>query len=92
MKELSVGEQLVGRTFNPNNDAVVDHIKSLYEGIIDTLTQHGLRSTNTQTAAIYNQATLEAITAQMWAVKAVTWVEPPVVHSDAEGAKGNDAG
>lgn len=75
-EQLSIGEALVGKTFNPSNDDVVAHIKALYAGIIDTLTGHGVRATNAQTAALYNQATIEAITAQMWAVKAVTWKEP----------------
>ena len=75
---ISIGEALVGKNLNQGDDDAVAHIKGLYANVIDAVTQHGLRATNAQTAAIYNQATIEAITAQMWAVKAITWVEPVV--------------
>ena len=86
---ISVGSALVGKNFNPSQNPDVEAIKTMYAAIIDMITDHGKRATNAQTAAIYNQATIEAITAQMWAVKAVTWVEPVPVEAPEQE---NDAG
>ena len=76
-RELTFGEKAVGLTFNPSNDTDVDAIKRLYAQIIDTLEElrHtaafiGTRSEKGRLASI---AITEAQTAQMWAVKALTW-------------------
>lgn len=75
--ELTFGEKAVGLTFNPSNDTDVDTITRQYAAIIDTLEElrHtaafiGTRSEKGRLASI---AITEAQTAQMWAVKALTW-------------------
>lgn len=73
-RELTFGEKAVGLSFNPSNNAEVDQIKREFAQIIDTL--HQRRSSPDTTgdqARMLSVAITEAQTAQMWAVKAVTW-------------------
>jgi hypothetical protein len=73
-RELTFGEKAVGLSFNPSNNAEVDQIKREFAKIIDTL---HLRRSSADTipdqARMLSIAITEAQTAQMWAVKAVTW-------------------
>lgn len=70
---LTYGERAVGLNFNPSGDAKVHRLKMLFASIIDelqslpdrALMQHKLR----------DEAITQAMTAQMWAVKAATWRE-----------------
>jgi hypothetical protein len=77
MREMTFGEKAVGLTFNPSNDPNVDKIKTQFAAIIDEL--NDLRSVGPDTkpdadvARMLSVAITEAQTAQMWAVKAVTW-------------------
>ncbi len=74
--EMTYGEKAVGLTFNPSNDSTVQEIKVTYAKIIDTL---NLKigdlspSVDGEKIRLYKIAITEAQTAQMWAVKAVTW-------------------
>ena len=72
---LTFGEKAVGLTFNVTSDPNVDAIKRMFASIIDQL--HSLRlsmgDTNPDVARMLSIAITEAQTAQMWAVKAVTW-------------------
>lgn len=77
-RELTFGEKAVGLTFNPSNDVNVQKIKEQFAAVIDTLSQ--LRGDDPQSespgpdvARMLSVAITEAQTAQMWAVKAVTW-------------------
>ena len=67
------GQKAVGLSFNPSGSEGVDAIKSLYAEIIDIM--NGLRDTtaSTEVKRMASVAITEAQTAQMWAVKAVTW-------------------
>lgn len=72
-RELSFGERAVGLSFNPGgNQAVVD-IKRAYADIIDYLHNKRQTSTNADEQRMLSIAITESQTAQMWAVKAVTW-------------------
>jgi len=72
---LSYGEKAVGVTFNPSGDKDVSRIKYLYAQIIDLC--NDIRSANAdgERARLFSIAITEAQGAQMWAVKAITWLE-----------------
>ncbi len=72
-QELSFGEKAVGLTFNPGNNPQVEMIKRNFAEAIDNL--HSLRqeSEDGEAKRMLSIAITEAQTAQMWAVKAVTW-------------------
>jgi hypothetical protein len=79
-RQLTFGEKAVGLTFNPSNDAHVQKIKEQFAAAIDTLSQlrgdgqSGERTPESaEVARMLSVAIAEAQTAQMWAVKAVTW-------------------
>lgn len=74
---MSYGEKAVGLTFNPSGDQKVEKLKQLYAEIIDILdlerdsAKDGKRGP--EQPRLFSIAITEAQTAQMWAVKAVTW-------------------
>lgn len=74
-KELveSYGGRAVGLTFNPSNLLSVQVIKTNYAEIINDLDQSRSDSTDSEQKRLLSIAITEAQTAQMWAVKAVTW-------------------
>lgn len=68
----SYGEKAVGLQFNPSGDDHVTTVKRLFATVIDMCDQ--LRATaDSEQARLYSIAITEAQTAQMWAVKAMTW-------------------
>jgi hypothetical protein len=71
--ELTFGSKACGVSFNPGGHALVNKIKADFANIVDQL--HGLRegTQNAEMKRMYSIAITEAQTAQMWAVKAVTW-------------------
>lgn len=72
--ELTFGGKAVGLSFNPSGDPLVNSIKVLYANIIDILNnERGLD--RSERARLLSVAITEAQTAQMWAVKAITWKE-----------------
>lgn len=74
-KELveSYGGRAVGLTFNPSNLLAVEVIKTAYANIINDLDQTRADATDGEVKRLCSVAITEAQTAQMWAVKAVTW-------------------
>ena len=70
---LTFGEKAVGLTFNPSQDPAVYACKSGFARVIDQM--HDLRNTtdNAEVKRMASVAITEAQTAQMWAVKAITW-------------------
>lgn len=76
-RELTYGERAVGLTFNPSNMSDVDKLKRLYAEIIDHMDDfrkgYITRGDNPEMVRLCSIAITEAQTAQMWAVKAVTW-------------------
>lgn len=73
--EMSFGERAVGLSFNPSGDSTVVDLKQKAAVFIDAL--HVLRSNahDSETMRMYSIAITEAQTAQMWAVKAATWLK-----------------
>ena len=72
-REMTFGEKAVGLTFNPSNNPEVDFCKRGFAEMIDQMNH--LRSTtdNAEVKRMASVAITEAQTAQMWAVKAITW-------------------
>ena len=70
---MTYGQKAVGLTFNPNGDTKVAQVKQMYADIIDMM--DGLRQCGGpgEAARLADIAITEAQTAQMWAVKAITW-------------------
>lgn len=72
-RELTFGEKAVGLTFNPSNNADVDMIKTGFAKIIDAMNDLRQASGPGEKARMLSVAITDLQTAQMWAVKAVTW-------------------
>jgi hypothetical protein len=76
-RPLTFGEKAVGLTFNPSQNGDVDVLKKNYAKIIDHLDDFRMgyieRGDNPEMVRLCSIAITEAQTAQMWAVKAVTW-------------------
>ena len=71
-RELTVGEKAVGLNFNPSNDPQVQEIKVVCANLID-MVDKSCDLNNPVNRKIRDCAIQELITAQMWAVKAITW-------------------
>lgn len=74
-KELveSYGGKAVGLSFNPSNLVAVDVVKTQYAEIINDLDQTRTDATDGEVKRLCSVAITEAQSAQMWAVKALTW-------------------
>lgn len=73
MNEQTFGEKAVGLSFNPSGDDAVAQCKGEFARAIDRM--HTLRATSDdpEVKRMASVAITEAQTAQMWAVKAITW-------------------
>ena len=71
--ELTYGEKAVGLTFNPSGDEKVAVIKKAYAGVIDTLNDLRTEVGPGEKGRLLSVAITEAQTAQMWAVKGITF-------------------
>jgi hypothetical protein len=71
--ELTFGEQAVGLTFNPSNDDAVAKCKREFAVAIDRMNELRNTTDNAEVKRMASVAITEAQTAQMWAVKAITW-------------------
>jgi hypothetical protein len=67
------GEKAVGYNFNPSGDEDVDKIKGLFAEIIDHCHIARNSGLSAEQSRLFSIAITEAQTAQMWAVKAITW-------------------
>jgi hypothetical protein len=73
-RKMTFGEKVVGLKFNPSGDSDVDKVKRLYAEIIDICNNARVAIGGpSEQGQLYSVAITEAQTAQMWAVKAVTW-------------------
>lgn len=72
-REMTFGEKACGVSFNPGGLEHVAQIKSDFAEIVDLLNNTREASTNSEVKRMLSIAITEAQTAQMWAVKAVTW-------------------
>lgn len=72
--ELSYGQKAVGITFNPSGDPDVSKVKDLCAQIIDLITAPYQNAKQTpEQYALFTHAVREVQSAQMWAVKALTY-------------------
>lgn len=71
--EQTYGEKAVGLTFNPSGDEKVQEIKQLYARIIDVCNDLRTEAGQGEKGRLLSVAITEAQTAQMWAVKGVTF-------------------
>lgn len=71
--ELTFGQKAVGLSFNPSGDDKVALCKQGFADLIDVM--HLTRTVNEdpETKRLASVAITELQTAQMWAVKALTW-------------------
>jgi len=67
------GEKAVGLSFNPSGDPNVQELKMAYAKVIDLLFDIRAATMSSEMARLASIAITEAQSAQMWAVKAVTW-------------------
>lgn len=72
-REPTYGEKACGVSFNPGGHEAVAKIKAEYAAIVDRLNATREASTNPEVKRMLSVAITETQTAQMWAVKAVTW-------------------
>lgn len=72
-REMTYGEQAVGLTFNPSGDEKVQEVKVLYAKIIDLCTALRDEAGKGEKGRLLSVAITEAQTAQMWAVKGITY-------------------
>ena len=71
--QLTFGQRACGVSFNPGGNPTVSQIKADFAEIVDKL--HGVRQVcnDGEKARMLSIAITELQSAQMWAVKAVTW-------------------
>lgn len=73
-RELSYGEKAVGITFNPGGSEEVNACKTIFAGAIDQLDAlRKLEAGPSEKGRLLSAAITQIQTAQMWAVKAITW-------------------
>jgi hypothetical protein len=72
------GEKAIGLSFNPSGNSAVQKCKEGYAELINQLNELRHHSKGGEQKRLASIAITEAQGAQMWAVKAITWVESPV--------------
>ena len=70
---LTFGQRAVGLTFNPSGDDAVAQCKQEFATAIDRLNDLRETTSDPDVKRMASIAITEAQTAQMWAVKAITW-------------------
>lgn len=71
--DLTFGERACGVSFNPGGNPDVNKIKDKFAEIVDLLNDYRNDTASGEEARMLSIAITETQTAQMWAVKAVTW-------------------
>jgi hypothetical protein len=72
-EQVTFGQKAVGLSFNPSGDDEVGKAKQIFANAIDQLDQLRKSTTSGEVKRMCSVAITEAQTAQMWAVKAITW-------------------
>lgn len=72
-RELTFGEKAVGLTFNPSGDPDVQAAKEAFAKAIDLCNNLRTAAGHGEKGRLLSIAITEAQTAQMWAVKGITW-------------------
>ena len=67
------GQKAVGLSFNPSGDDAAGKCKQIFADAIDQMNDLRATSENPEVKRMASVAITEAQTAQMWAVKAITW-------------------
>lgn len=70
---LTFGQKAVGLNFNPSNDDSVGQCKQKFADSIDQLNDLRNSTDNGEVKRLCSVAITETQSAQMWAVKAITW-------------------
>lgn len=73
MSEQTTGQKMVGLSFNPSNDDAVGKAKQTFADAIDQMIELRNSSESQEQKRLASIAITEAQSAQMWAVKAITW-------------------
>ena len=74
MNELTFGQKACGVSFNPGGREDVDQVKRAFADLVDLLNEHRrLDVVSPEQNRMLSIAITEVQTAQMWAVKAITW-------------------
>lgn len=71
--QQSFGQKAVGLSFNPSNDDSVNNCKQGFADLIDQMNELRANSASGEQKRLASVAITEMQTAQMWAVKALTW-------------------
>jgi hypothetical protein len=71
-REMTFGERACGVSFNPGGREDVDTVKRKFAEVVDMLNEHRIDA-SPEVARMLSIAITETQTAQMWAVKAITW-------------------
>ncbi|WP_275074995.1 hypothetical protein [Providencia rettgeri] len=69
----TLGQKLVGVSFNPSGNIIVDAVKQNAADTIYLIQDSMQRATSEEALMIHNEAIRRIMDAQMWAVKAITW-------------------
>ncbi len=72
-RPFTFGEKAVGLSFNPSADDAVHQAKLTFAKAIDQLNDLRNSTTSGEVKRMCSVAITEAQSAQMWAVKAITW-------------------
>lgn len=70
---LTYGQKAVGLSFNPSGDDAVTKAKQKCADLIDQMQELRNTTDSQEVKRLASVAITEAQTAQMWAVKALTW-------------------
>ena len=73
MTELTFGQKAVGLNFNPSGEDAVGQCKQKFADAIDQLNELRNSTTSGEVKRLASVAITETQSAQMWAVKAITW-------------------
>jgi len=72
-QEMTYGQKACGVSFNPDGNPAVTMIKENFAALVDMLNTNREMNSNSEVKRMLSIAITEAQTAQMWAVKAITW-------------------
>lgn len=72
-EKQTFGQKAVGLSFNPSNNDEVDQAKQRFAALIDQMNDLRSQSSSGEVKRLASVAITEAQSAQMWAVKALTW-------------------
>jgi hypothetical protein len=74
--QRTYGQKAVQLDFNPSGNNDVHQMKIAFANIIDACNLGRSETTDPEKKRLFSVAITEAQTAQMWAVKAITWKAP----------------